>query len=69
MWKKCKNLVFGKSVAVDFLWLVSILFHKIKIATVGKKKPFTNLLVHLQVHLQSLQIKIKHLVAIQPNHS
>lgn len=49
--------------------IVTILFHKIKIATVGKKKPFTNLLVHLQVHLQLLQIKIKHLVAIQPNHS
>lgn len=37
MWKKCKNLVYGKSVAVDFLWLVTILFHKNKIATVGKK--------------------------------
>lgn len=33
----CKKLVFGKSVAVDFLWLVTILFHKIKIATVGRK--------------------------------
>lgn len=37
MWKKCKNLVFGKLVAVDFLWLVIILFYKIKIVIVGKK--------------------------------
>lgn len=37
MRKKCKNLVYGKLVAVDFLWLVIILFYKIKIVIVGKK--------------------------------